>query len=75
MTPILLAALLVPPRDLDFWLGGWKVYVDGQLAGTDTVSSTLNGYAVREVWQGTEPKDTGESFFYYMPAKRQWKQI
>ena len=71
----LLLSAIEAPHDLDFWLGTWNVYVQGQLAGTDEVTASLRGFAVREVWKGVGPGDIGESLFYYMPDKKQWKQV
>ena len=62
-------------KELDFWVGSWKVFVGKELAGTDTVVKSLDGFAITETWHGTRPGDEGMSLFYYMPAKKQWKQV
>jgi len=61
--------------ELDFWVGKWKVYVGKELAGTDEVVKSLNGFAITETWHGTTPGDEGTSLFYYIAAKKQWKQV
>jgi len=61
-------------NELDFWVGKWKVYVGSELAGTDKVTKSLNGFAITEEWHGVGG-DEGTSLFYYMPAKKQWKQV
>jgi hypothetical protein len=62
------------PTDLDFWVGSWSVTAEGKHDGTDVVEKTLNGFAVKETWVGDDG-GKGESLFYYMPAKKQWKQV
>ncbi len=61
-------------RDLDFWVGSWNVYVDNTLVGHDVVEKSLDGFVIIERWDGGGD-DKGTSFFYYMPAKKQWKQV
>jgi hypothetical protein len=62
-------------RELDFWVGNWKVYVGKDFAGTDVVTKSLNGFSITESWHGASKGDNGSSLFYYMPAKKQWKQV
>jgi hypothetical protein len=62
-------------HELDFWVGRWQVYAGGKLNGTDTVTKSLNGFAITEQWKGTEKGDTGTSLFYYMPVEGRWKQV
>jgi hypothetical protein len=60
---------------LDFWLGGWNVALrDGTPAGTNLLERALSGYAVFEHWRGADGGE-GESFFYFDPANRTWRQV
>lgn len=64
-------------NNLDFWVGKWDVLgTDGKKLGEDVVEKSMNGNVVIEHWKGEDdPNDVGISFFYFMPAKKQWKQI
>lgn len=68
-------APVAPGHDLDFWIGKWKVYVGKDHVGDDKVTKSLNGFAICEEWNGTQPGDEGTSLFYYMPATKRWKQV
>jgi uncharacterized protein (TIGR02246 family) len=59
---------------LDFWIGRWDVTQGGQLVGTNTIESTLNGCAVIEHWRDVEGGE-GSSLFYYDPSADLWKQV
>lgn len=59
---------------MDFWLGEWEVFVDGQAVGTDHVEKILGGAAILEHWQSREG-GRGESLFYFIPDAGQWKQV
>jgi hypothetical protein len=62
-------------RDLDFWVGRWKVMVGQEVNGHDVVKKTQGGSVIREEWNGVEPGDQGESFFYFQHDKHRWKQV
>ncbi|MGH8240311.1 MAG: YybH family protein [Steroidobacteraceae bacterium] len=59
---------------LDFWIGRWDVLQGGQLVGTNTIESTLNGCAVLEHWRDVEGGE-GTSLFYYNQSEDLWKQV
>jgi hypothetical protein len=59
---------------LDFWIGKWDVYADGNLDGHDTVARVLGGCAVTEEWADANGSK-GLSLFYYLPATQEWKQV
>jgi hypothetical protein len=59
---------------LDFWLGHWEVSQDGQLVGTNTVETTLDGCAIFEHWRDTRGGQ-GTSLFYYERGAGRWKQV
>lgn len=59
---------------LDFWIGRWDVSQGGQLVGTNTIESTLNGCAVLEHWRDVEGGE-GTSLFYYDQSADRWKQV
>jgi hypothetical protein len=58
----------------DFWLGSWDVYVAGNPVGTNKIGAILRGCAFVERWSDTDGHK-GESFFYYLPAQKTWKQV
>lgn len=78
LIPLLAMALQqkapAPNPDMDFWVGKWKVFSDGKLDGADVVEKVVNGFAIIENWKDASGS-TGKSMFYYMPAKKQWKQV
>jgi len=59
---------------LDFWLGHWDVSQDGQLVGTNTVKTTLDGCAIFEHWRDAAGGQ-GMSLFYYFRGAARWKQV
>ncbi|MGH9902565.1 MAG: tetratricopeptide repeat protein, partial [Pyrinomonadaceae bacterium] len=63
-------------RQFDFWVGEWDVQTpQGQLAGTNSVQSILDGCVVFENWAGAGGGGSGKSFNYYNPATRRWHQL
>ncbi len=71
---LLFVAATAAPLDLDFWVGKWNVYADGKLDGTDVVEKVVKGFGVIENWKDADG-GTGKSLFYFMSAKKQWKQV
>jgi hypothetical protein len=61
-------------RALDFWVGTWRVTVDGQYDGTDVVTKILSGCAVTEDWRDAGG-GRGKSLFYYDPFAKEWTQV
>lgn len=58
----------------DFWVGHWEVKVaEGKVAGTNDVSSILNGCVILEEWTGSGG-GTGKSFNMYSRADGKWHQ-
>ena len=61
-------------RQLDFWLGRWKVTnPKGVQVGTSEISRVSEGCAVREQWTSARGQG-GTSLNYYDPSERQWHQ-
>lgn len=60
-------------RQFDFWLGEWDVYQGDKLAGRNSISSILNGCAVREEWSGTGGFK-GSSLNFYNSSTKRWHQ-
>lgn len=61
-------------RQFDFWAGNWEVRTpDGNLAGTNTITSMLNGCVLHEQWAGTGGL-VGESFNIYNRRTGTWHQ-
>jgi hypothetical protein len=61
-------------RQLDFWLGKWKVIgPKGNQVGTSEITRVAEGCAIREQWTATRGT-TGTSLNYYDPGDRQWHQ-
>lgn len=61
-------------RTLDFWVGRWTVWSDGQQVGTNRIFKVQDGCAVEEQWEDAGG-GTGQSLFYYLPASGVWKQV
>src|SRR5437660_508745 len=62
-------------KALDFWVGTWDVKLrDGKKAGVDRVEVLLKGAAIMEHWKDVDGSE-GKSFFYFIPASKQWKQV
>jgi hypothetical protein len=59
---------------LDFWIGSWDVFVDGQLDGHNEVSRILGGCVIQESWRDVAGYE-GRSWFYVDPASHRLKQI
>lgn len=58
---------------LDFWVGEWDVFSDGQLVGTNAIEKILSGCAVLEHWTGAGGGQ-GKSLFY-VDDQGTWKQV
>lgn len=58
---------------LDFWVGAWDVFIDGELAGHNRIEKILDGCAVLEHWTGSGGGQ-GKSLFYVGPGGR-WQQV
>lgn len=59
---------------LDFWIGEWTVWSDGQQVGTNLIRKVQGGCAIEEHWTDIEG-GTGQSLFYYLPAEGEWRQV
>lgn len=59
---------------LDFWVGEWTVWVDGQRVGTNLIRKVQGGCAIEEHWTDIEG-GTGQSLFYYLPVPGEWRQV
>jgi hypothetical protein len=60
-------------RSFDFWLGEWRVMVDGALAGHNRIESILSGCALMETWQGAKG-GRGRSLNAYDATRGVWHQ-
>lgn len=61
-------------RQFDFWLGEWSVRTeDGQLAGTNRITSDFEGCVLREEWTGAGGI-RGESLNVFEAATGRWHQ-
>ena len=64
-----------PFRDFDFWAGEWDVRdAAGKTAGVNTITMEENGCVLVERWRSANG-GTGQSYNYYDPAVRKWKQL
>src|SRR5579859_5437965 len=59
---------------LDFWIGSWDVYVDGELDGHNEVNRILEGCAIQENWTDIAGYQ-GKSWFYLDPVSHRFKQV
>jgi hypothetical protein len=58
---------------LDFWIGNWRVTTNGTYAGSDAVTSELEGCAVIERWSDADGSH-GIGLFVYDLFAGSWKQ-
>lgn len=64
-----------PFREFDFWAGEWEVRdAAGKTAGENAISTEQNGCVLVERWRSAAG-GTGQSFNYYDPAAKKWKQL
>jgi hypothetical protein len=64
-----------PFREFDFWAGEWDVRdAEGKTAGVNTISKEENGCVLVERWRSAAG-GTGQSYNYYDPAAKKWKQL
>lgn len=64
-----------PFRDFDFWLGTWEVRTpDGELAGTNRITSEAGGCLIYESWTDTAG-ETGHSMNFVDRATGRWRQV
>ena len=67
-------------RAFDFWLGNWEVYgvnADGEVgdkAGDNIITSEEGGCMLLEKWTSVSG-GTGQSYNYYDPGLKKWRQI
>lgn len=61
-------------RQFDFWIGDWDVYMNGRLAGYNTISRAEGGCALHENWRSADGSHTGQSINYYDPILETWHQ-
>lgn len=59
---------------LDFWVGEWTVWANGQQVGTNRIVKVMGGCAIEEHWEDARG-GIGRSLFYYLPASERWRQV
>ena len=66
----------VTPDGLHFWVGDWDCYSakDGKLMGTNSLSFRVDGLVIHEQWESTGGSYMGESWNFFDPIKKAWKQ-
>ncbi|ALS96954.1 hypothetical protein [Lacimicrobium alkaliphilum] len=60
-------------NQFDFWLGSWRVFAEGQLAGLNHISKDLNNCVIREHYK-TDNGYEGRSFNIYDAKRDLWHQ-
>lgn len=62
-------------RQFDFWLGDWDVLDPAdKVAGTNLVTSELDGCMLQEHWRSADGKQAGTSLNHFDPASATWNQ-
>lgn len=65
----------LPERQLDFWLGEWKVSWDEGEQGTNRIDKILDGKVIRERFDGRPSMPfQGMSLSVYDPRSELWRQ-
>lgn len=59
---------------MDLWVGEWTVFVNGQLAGTNSITRVLDGFAIEERWT-SRSGGKGQSLFTFDRSRGEWKQL
>ncbi len=64
-------------RAFDFWIGEWVVYKHNTdtILGSNTITSILDGKAIKETYHSTTSKYRGTSLNKYNPSINQWEQF
>lgn len=60
-------------KQLDFWIGEWRVYVSDNLVGNNRIEKTLDGCAVLEHWTASDGSE-GKSLFF-VDYDGHWVQV
>lgn len=61
-------------RQFDFWLGDWQVEVNGEKAGSNSITSAHGGCLLEERWTSAGG-GTGSSMNFYDPEADNWRQV
>lgn len=62
-------------RQLDYWVGNWRVVNGTTLLGTNRVELVNGDCAVQENWMSAGAGGGGKSWSYYDPSLGKWKQV
>jgi uncharacterized protein YndB with AHSA1/START domain len=62
-------------RQLDFWVGDWRVVNGATLLGTNRVELVNGDCAVQENWTSAGSGGGGKSWSYYDASIRKWRQV
>jgi len=62
-------------RQLDFWIGDWVVYANGQMVGFNKIVKVENGCALRENWKSVVSSHTGTSHNFYDKNLKKWHHV
>lgn len=63
-------------RQLDFWLGEWRVLgTEGQELGRNVVTRRHGGCVVEEQWTSARGGSSGESLNFVDPEDGRWRQV
>jgi hypothetical protein len=61
-------------RQFDFWVGSWRVEVEGKTAGHNEIAAQHNGCLLEERWTSANG-GSGSSMNFYDPDQQLWRQI
>ena len=63
-------------RQLDFWLGEWRVVgSEDQVLGHSRITRRHGGCVIAEEWTSARPGVSGESLNYLDPVDGRWRQV
>lgn len=59
---------------MDLWVGEWDVFVNGQPAGKNQITKTLDGFGIEERWTSANGSK-GQSLFTFDAKEGTWRQL
>jgi hypothetical protein len=62
-------------KQLDFWIGDWVVYSNGQMVGFNKINKIEGDCVLRENWKSVLSSHSGTSYNFYNKTTRKWRHV